>query len=277
MIIAAAALAVGGCGADGGEKGAGAPGAAAAAQGAGAAGGSASALMKDAARDLAKVGSYHVSGQLEEAGEVTTVSGDLLPNGFGRMKMAVGETRMELVLLEQGVYLKANAEFWRENVDADVPDEVMRQLAGRWVAQDAPDDATQGVLDELSPQKIAACLRGGTGTVTRAGTETLRGEPVLVVDDAGDAPGTSPSRYYLRREAPHLLVRAVQTGPERPGELQDRTCAGDHEDSESTSDSGELRFSRFDAVKVTAPRGAKTVQEILRGAGYGPGGAGDAA
>jgi DNA invertase Pin-like site-specific DNA recombinase len=272
MIVVAAALAVGGCGAGGDGASSGSPSAVGAAR----PGRSATALMEGAARDLAKVKSYHVTGQLEEAGEITSVTGDLLPNGFGRVKLAVGETRVELVLLREGVYLKANAEFWRENVDVDVPDEVMRLLAGRWVAQDAPDGAMKGVLESLGPQRLAACLRGGIGTVTRAGTETLDGEPVLVVDDAGDAPGTAPSRYYLRREAPHLLVRAVQTGPDHPGELPDRACAGDHEDSGSSSDSGELRFSRFDALEsIHPPHGAATVQEILRAAGFG--GAGGAA
>jgi hypothetical protein len=266
VIMLAAAFAVGGCGAGDDSESVGSQSAVAAQDGQA----SANSVVEGAARELARVQSYHVSGRLEEDGKSMRLSGDLLPNGFGRLTVDMGDRRMELVLLEEGVYLKANAAFWIASTGAGVPKAVIQRLSGRWVEQDAPDGAITGILDVLGPRRLAACLQGGTGTLTLKGTATYNGQAVTVVADARDKPGTAPSRYYLRRQAPHLIVGMVATGPERPGPTGNRVCDGeeqDDQDEEGSVTSGELRFSRFDDVEVQAPRRSATVQEILREAG----------
>lgn len=230
--------------------------------------------MDDAVRELAKVRSYRISGHVEqEDGTAIHLTGDLLAHGFGRLRLSTGEGRAEMVLLEQGMYLKANSAFWNDSTDNGVPYEVAEHLVGRWVKQPAPEGATTGILEEMGPQQLAACMRASLGTLTEKGTATVAGQAVTVVEDAGDVPGGAPARYYVRSAAPHRLLRAVQTGPDRPGTIE--ACASGDDDNRSVS--GDLRFSRFDDVeRPTAPRGAATAEQILRAAGL-TGAAGGAA
>lgn len=262
IVVVAAALAAGGCGAggEGSES--------AAAKGAVAAPVSGRAVMEDAARELAKVRSYHVAGHVEDAdGKATDLTGDLLPNGFGHVVLTVGESRAELILLKQGAYLKGNTAFWNETTDDEVPYDVIKRLVGRWVVQDAPEAGVTGVLDEMGPKHMAACLLSGSGTLTQKGTGTVNGQAVTIVEDAGDVAGGAPGRFYIRRDAPHRLLRAEQTGPMRPGaSTQDPGC-DDGYDDEPDSTTVDIRFSHFDDVEpLRAPRGAVTVQQVLRAA-----------
>ncbi|WP_445151786.1 hypothetical protein [Baekduia sp. Peel2402] len=262
MIIVAAALVVGGCGAggEGSES--------AATKGAVAAPASGRAVMEDAARELAKVRSYHIAGHVEDAdGTSTDLTGDLLPNGSGHIVLTVGESRAEMILLKGDAYLKGNTAFWNETTDNEVPYDVIKRLVGRWVVQDAPDGGITSVLEKMGPKHMSACLLSGSGTLTQKGTGTVNGQAVTIVEDAGDVAGGASGRFYIRRNAPHRLLRAEQTGPIQPGTApSDPGC--DEGDDDETDSMVDIRFSRFDDVKpLRAPRGALRVQQAFRGGG----------
>lgn len=221
----------------------------------------ANAIMADAAHDLAQVKSYHFAGRDREDGVTSKLTGDALANGSGRFTLTTSKEKAQFVELPGVVYIKANAAFWRTTGEK-LSSNVVRKLANRWIRQKADKDAS--IVSEFAPKKLAACLTGGTGTLSKAGTATIAGQQALVIEDAGDKPGTTPSRYYLTSKPPILLLRAVQTGKPKPGTTKDKSCSDDSGDDDSTS--SDLAFSRFNKVpRVTAPHGAVTPEQAVRG------------
>jgi hypothetical protein len=230
-----------------------------------------SAIIADAARDTAKVKSYHLTGTIVDESGRTKVAADVFASGNGRLTIDGGhDGKARLVALPGKVYINADAAFWRLAGGKKLKASLVRRLANRWIVQPADDGgAATSLLSEFRPKVLAKCLGGGgTGTLTKSGTATIGGQPAIVLKDAGDKPGTSPGRYYVTAQAPVLLLRATQTGPAKAGKAKNAACGDDDGDSTTGSD---LRLSRFDKVaKVTAPRGAVTPEQAARG------GAGDA-
>jgi hypothetical protein len=227
-----------------------------------------SAIVADATRDLAKVKSYHLAGTVVDEDGRTKLTADVLANGDGRLTLTNKGQRAQFVTLPGKVYIKANAAFWRDAGGKDATSKVVRALAGRWIRQSASENrSAASLLGEFAPKRLAACLSGGVGTLSKAGTATIAGQPAVVLKDAGDKPGTAPGRYYFTTKAPVLLLRATSTGKAKPGKAKDAKCSSD---SEGSSDRSDLTLSRFGKVaKVTAPRGAVTVEQAVGGSGDG--------
>lgn len=225
------------------------------------------AILADAARDLGQVKSFHFAGREVDKGGTTTLSGDAFANGTGRVTLAEGKAKARLVEVSGSVYINANADFWRQTVK-HIPSKVVRKFTGRWIRQ--PSDKDSSLIGDMTPKKLAACLDGGLGTLSKLPGTTVAGQQAIVLQDAGDKPGTSPGRYYFTSTPPILLLRAVQTGKTKPGKTKDPDCDSDGDDTTTRSD---LTLSRFDRVaKVTAPHGAVTPEEAVGGGS----GAGDA-
>jgi hypothetical protein len=223
-----------------------------------------SAIVADAARDLAKVKSFHFAGSMTDEDGTTKLSGDVLANGSGTLTLGHGKEKARLVSLPGKTYIKANAAFWRDAAGKDTSAKVVAKLADRWIREPEDDDSA-ALLGDFRPKKLAACLSGGTGTLSKGGSGTAGGQPAIVLKDAGDKPGTAPARYYFTNKAPILLLRIVQTGKDHPGKSKGGSC-GDGGDNTTTR--GDLAFSKFDKVgKVTAPRGAVTPEQAVGGGG----------
>lgn len=224
------------------------------------------AIVADAAHDLALVKSFHFAGREVDKGGTTKLSGDAFANGTGRITLSEGKVKARLVEVSGSVYINANAAFWRSTVK-DVSSKVVRKFAGRWIKQPSDKDS---LLGDMTPKKLAACLDGGLGTLTKLAPATVAGQQAIVLQDAGDKPGTSPARYSFTSTPPILLLRAVQTGKTKPGKTKDPDCDSEGDDTTTSSD---LALSRFNKVaKVTAPHGAVTPAQAVGGGS----GAGDA-
>lgn len=222
------------------------------------------AIVADAARDLAQVKSFHFAGREVDKGGTTKLSGDAFANGTGRVTLSEGQVKARLVEVSGNLYINANAAFWRSTVKG-VSSKVVRKFAGRWIRQ--PSDKDSSLIGDLTPKKLAACLDGGLGTLTKVAPATVAGQQAIVLQDAGDKPGTSPARYYLTSTPPILLLRAVQTGKTKPGKTNDPDCPSDADDTTTSSD---LALSRFGKVaKVTAPHGSVTPEQAVGGSGAG--------
>jgi hypothetical protein len=221
-----------------------------------------SAIIADAARDLAKVKSFHFVGSDVDKGATTRLSGDAFANGTGRVTLTSGKAKARLVELPGTIYINANAAFWRETVE-DITAKVVRKLEGRWIRQ--PADKESSLISGTTPKKLAGCLEGSLGTLSKVAPATVGGQKAIVLQDAGDKPGTAPGRYYFTSTPPILLLRAVQTGKAKPGKTKDPDCA---DGGTSTSTRSDLLLSRFNKVaKVTAPRGAVTPEQAVGGGG----------
>jgi hypothetical protein len=217
------------------------------------------AIVSDAARDLSAVKSFHFAGTEVDQGTTVRLVGDAFANGTGRVTLTQGRLTARFVELPGVIYIKANKTFWRETGER-ISDRLAGRLADRWIRQPSSKDLS--LVSELTPKKLAKCLTGSTGTMSKAGSATVSGQQAIVLRDAGDKPGTYPGRYYFTDKAPVLLLRVVQTGKVKPG----RAKAGSCEDGDDTSTRSDVTFSRFGKVaKVTAPHGAVTPEQAAGG------------
>jgi hypothetical protein len=244
----AAALAVGGCGG----------GASSSSGGGGEAGKDPAAILKDVKRDLAKVKSMHLSGTLPGKGKTTKLVADVFVSGSASLELTEGASSVRMLVLPTAVYLKGNDAYWRDAGGAAIAEKV----GDRWVK--APAEAgksLQPILDEFSPKKLASCIDVGLGTISTKGTETVDGQEVVVLQDAGDKPGTSPGLLYVTTDAPNLPVRVINKGATKPGGTVDKRCEGDEGDDDPAG--GEISFSQFDEVpEIKAPSDALDLQDI---------------
>jgi hypothetical protein len=222
------------------------------------------AIIADATRDLAKVKSYHLAGTIVDEDGRTTLSADVFASGDGRLVLSNKNEKAQLIARAGKAYIKANRAYWRDvSGKGKRADKVVRAFTGRWIILDESDKSAASLLEEFTPKRLAACLRGGVGTLSKAGTATVAGQPAVVLKDAGDKPGTTAGSYYFTSKAPVLPLRATSSGKAKPGKTKDKACSSD---TGNASDRSDIAFSRFGKVaKVTPPRGALTIEQAVRG------------
>jgi hypothetical protein len=113
-------------------------------------------------------------------------------------------------------------------------------------------------LTKLSPKHLASCATTGLGTLSNNGVKTLGGRKVIVLEDKGDRPGTTPGLLYVAADGPALPLREVQTGPRKPGGKLNKRC----DSASDKSTESDVAFSRFDRVpQLKAPRGALSFED----------------
>jgi hypothetical protein len=220
------------------------------------------AIIADVKRDLGKVKSYHLAGTATEDGVTVKVSGDVFASGPASVTFTEGKATARMVVLSKAVYLKANAAFWKATGGKKDGATLARKLAGRWVKESSQDgkDLT-AMFDDLTPKHLAKCIDQGTGTLTKRPSEAVAGQEAIVLQDAGDKPGTTPGRIYISAGDPVLPLRIVQTGPRKAGKAASSSC----DDPDDKSTRSDVVLSRFDKVaKITAPRGARSLEDIVK-------------
>ena len=229
------------------------------------------AIIADAKRDLAKVKSYHFAGQETDKGSVTKLTGDVFASGSTRLTITDGKATARLVVLPKAVYIKGNTAFWRTSGGKKLSAAALRKLADRWIKETTKQAGdSSSLVGEVSPKHLASCLDTGTGTLTAQPSAKVAGQDAVVLQDAGDKPGTAPGRYYLTAGAPVLPLRIVQTGPRKKGTPANADCGDAKSDTSTRSD---LTFSRFGKVApITAPHGAIALDDLAQGGGGGGGG-----
>ncbi len=211
------------------------------------------AILSDLKRDLGKVKSFHFAGRQTEKGAVTQLSGDVFASGSANIALTEGRASLRMILLPRATYLNANAVYWRRS-GGKSGNALATKLAGRWVKVPASaGDSVKPLLDELSPKHLASCVTVGTGTLSNNGVKTLGGRKVIVLQDKGDRPGTTPGLLYVAAEGPVLPLREIQTGPRKPGGKVNKRCDA----ASDASTAADVSFSRFDRVPpLKAPRNA---------------------
>jgi hypothetical protein len=217
------------------------------------------AILSDLQRDLAKVKSLHFAGRLTEPGKVTRLSGDVFASGSASIGIVQGKGSLRMILLPKSTYLKANAVYWKAS-GRKYGAILASKLAGRWVKVPGLTRASvQSLLSTLSPKNLARCFGSRPGTLVNNGVTTLGGRQVIVLEDKGDRPGTTPGLLYVKAEGRVLPVRSTQTGPRRAGGKLDRRC----EEPNDKSTAGDLTMSRFDRVApLKAPRNVLSLDDL---------------
>jgi hypothetical protein len=130
-----------------------------------------------------------------------------------------GAKDTSIVRIGSATYLKGNAAFWDTQAGHSAAGKARaRQLAGRWISVPAASrTSVNGSLGTLGPQEFARCLREDHGTLTIAGHATVDGQAAVIVRDAGNAPGSTPSTLAVAATGTPYPLRYVATGDARRG------------------------------------------------------------
>jgi hypothetical protein len=212
------------------------------------------AIVAAAAQALRKSGGYSMRADLRENGtrSLLTLTAD-------------GPRTFEATLTDRGVvtglidlpgasYLRGNVAFWRSHI-GNGPAQRARagRLAGHWLKLTASGArSVTKTLGSLSPSVLARCLTEDHGTLTLAGRTTIGHTRAMVIKDAGDAPGATPSTIVVATGGPPYPLRYTATGRTRSGGRIDVCNDGKGDDSEGT-----ITFNEFGHVpEISAPTGA---------------------
>jgi hypothetical protein len=213
-------------------------------------------ILADMKVALGRVHSFHLQGTGVDLKTGTmSMTGDIALPGRIRMAISQGNQTAAFILVGRDAYLRGNAAFWAAHTGSA---RVVNLLANRWIlvppAVAASDFGRFLALTNRST--LAGCLIGRHGTLTVAGMTTDGTRPVVILKDQGDVPGDSPGLAYIATTGPPLPVRAIQTGPTRPGGPPDRAC-GQKSTQRDTTKSSNISLSGYDQpIQITAPPNA---------------------
>jgi hypothetical protein len=222
-------------------------------------------IVTDVSNALAKVKSFHLAGSETDKDGLTTVSGDVAMPGRLHLALHNGDATVELVLVGNDAYIKANRAFWNKTPGAA---SLGALLADKWVR--APSGSTPG-LGQFSaltdPSTIGYCfVQSHHGSITKSGTDTVDGKKAVVLVDEGNAPGATPGKLFVATTGDPLPLRAVQTGPQAPGGTPDARCHETKDDVNSTTRFSDLRLSNYDEkIVIAAPAGAVDLRSLAGG------------
>lgn len=196
-----------------------------------------------------------------------------------RMKMSVvipGRIRVEMtdeedatarmILIDKAFYLSGDERYWRS---VGSPKAAAKRLAGRWYRVPA---SGMKELKELraftQPKTFKRCMQEAVasadyGTLRKVGTAIVDGNPVVIIEDLGDRPGSAPGRTYISTRGRPLPVRSVQTGPQRQGgkTTTSKSCGGSEPDTMIVQECT-ARYDR--SVRITAPKHAVDISKAGR-------------
>ncbi len=173
------------------------------------------------------------------------------------LAFAIGGSALELIDLPAAGYVRANASFLRAHGGARAA-----QLAGRWIqVPTANARTTTSSIGVFAPATLARCLAENHGTLSTAGETTVDGRRAILIKDAGDKPGSSPSVLAVAASGPPYPLRYTGTGRQRAGGRIDVCNNGKPSDSRGT-----VTFSQFGQVPpIQAPK------NVVRPAAGSPG------
>jgi hypothetical protein len=217
-------------------------------------------IIADTVAALGRVQSFHLEGTATDTSGPSTLSGDVSIPGRLHIMLRRARSSAEIVLVGPYGYLKATRSFYRRQ---GTPSRLARSVADRWVR--VPAATTPGVAEFAAltnPATIGHCLVAShLGTLTRVGTDSVDGRPVVVLADNGDVPGSNPGRLYVATEGPPLPLRATQTGPPKPGGKPDTRC--NETDTSSNVTASDVALTAYDKhVDIAAPPAAVDLSSL---------------
>jgi hypothetical protein len=210
-------------------------------------------ILADTQRALGSVSSFHIAGTQTDKNGPSTITGDVSLPGKVHIALHQGAVDLEIIVIGADGYFKANLAFWQGQGSPAAAG----LFAGRWAkvpAASAPGFSQFSAL--TNPATIGHCFLGSRhGAITKVGTSSVAGAPVVVLADDGKAPGTSPGQVYIASTGQPLPLRSTQTGPQQPGGVPDATC--NEKDVSSSTTAGDITYSAYNQpVSIVAPAGA---------------------
>ena len=204
-----------------------------------------------AAAALRHAGGYAMHADLLQSHTRTII--DVSANAGSRYEATLTSARstFSVIALPGAAYLRGDAAFWRAQAKGDPS--LATRLRGRWVH--VPASGARSVtrtLGTLTPRTLARCLTEDHGTLTLAGHATVAGRRALIVRDAGNVPGATPSTIAVAASGTPYPLRYLATGATRRGGRVD-VC----NDGRGDGATGTISLSQFGHTPVvSAPAAA---------------------
>ena len=213
-------------------------------------------ILASAQAALGQVHSFHLAGTAVQSGQPATISADIEIPGRVHVALREGRGTAQIIVIGTDVYLNANAPYF---VAQGTPAADIQRIADRWLKLPAGAASSVGtLLSATESATIGHCVVAThLGTISVKGHGTINGQPVVILADKGDVPGSTPGLLYLAASGPPLPLRALQTGPQAPGGAPDTECHETKADVSGTTTSNVVNLSEYNrAPAVTAPAGA---------------------
>ncbi len=205
-------------------------------------------LLLESAKAIGRVDSYRLSGVSVTKDDRSHYEGETTADGRMRATYRDKDGTLSVIAIGRATWLKGDQRYWRKVGGAAARSS--RVLSGRWVK--LPPSAGSPLREDvlrLLPERQAYCLPKNLGTLSLDGTRIWKGRKVIVLRDAGDQPGTTPSELWIAATGPAVPLRELQHGRQKPGGVFDGLCDDRDEDTLRSSTS----IDGYDAVAPIVP------------------------
>jgi hypothetical protein len=215
------------------------------------------AILRVAAHALRHVGSYSMHASLRQNGMRTVVDLSAASNRRYEATTTIGRSSFKLIVLSGRVYLNANRRFWLNQAGHSAAAQARaRRLSGRWLT--LPGRTGRSLthsLGTLAPGTLARCLTEDHGRLTvQRGRPIVDHHRVVIVRDAGNAPGATPSTIAVSAGGTPYPLRYVATGRTQRGGKVD-VC----NDGKGAGATGTITLGRFgNTPSIQPPASAQT-------------------
>jgi hypothetical protein len=172
-------------------------------------------IIELAAAALRRSHGYAMRADLVQDHQRTIIT--LTTSGRDRFaaSLTTSHAMFSVISLPGAAYLRGDRAFWRSQVPTAAG---AARLAGRWLhVPDSGARSVTGTLGTLSPGTFARCLTEDHGALTVAGHATIDGTSALIIRDAGNAPGATPSTIAVTSSGAPYPLRYIATGATRRG------------------------------------------------------------
>lgn len=200
----------------------------------------AQSVLADARNATEKARTAHVAGSVTQNG--STVSFNLVVgHGQGGGTLSENGATFDIVLHQPKVYLKAGKATWTKVANSAAAS----LFADKWLETTTANKDFVNLANLADIVKLTKALEP-SGTLTKQGATSFRGQPVVPLFDSGGGGGTL---YVASRGIPYIV--AVVGGKGAPGRLL---------------------FTQYNTAKVPpAPQGAINLNQLENGAGNSSG------
>jgi hypothetical protein len=210
-------------------------------------------ILADAVTALGEVPALRVAGTQTDRIGLDQVS--LIVTASGRAQIEDRWRRhgtLRSIIIGHTLYLRGTKGYWKA---LGLSRSNVQWASTHWIKL-ALIDARGTESSTVTPSSFARGLQAGHGTLANAGPAVVDGQPAVVVQDAGDLPGSAPGQITIADATPAYPLRLTATGRRRPGGPTGGPC--DH--TYDTNTAVDLRITPLTAAPaIAAPKGAKTV------------------
>jgi hypothetical protein len=201
-------------------------------------------ILSDAGAAVRAAGSYSLRAAVTQNGRPLRLT--LVTTGPTSLELGYGEGSSFARVIEfaRAFYVNGNDAFWRPHLGARAP-----LAAGRWF-QVPPSAMRKAISDlgHLGPSTLSRCIVEDHGTLRVVGMTTVDGQRAILIKDAGNVAGSTPSEFAVAAAGTPYPLRATSLGRSRAGGPID-AC----NDGKASTSLGTITFSEFGRVPPIQP------------------------